>query len=159
MCNTSNSHLGSWNGGKIEPSYLNKWRLWTGGLHINEEMWTPTISSHLDLGTESRAKGFHQLHDNSNLNYQQLPMWNWAENQLNQELDAKTTELRTERNLLMALRNGEKDRTQKDLRVPFLFLIASKCYQKFTLDSISTTKSVLKKIQVCQCKDLTDPFQ
>lgn len=46
--------------------------------------------------------------------------WGPVKSQLKWELKAERAELRTERNLPVALRNSKRDRTQKDLQVPHL---------------------------------------
>lgn len=65
------------------------------------------------------------------------------ENQSDQELSAKTAELRTKKNLPMALRYGKKDRELKGLTGTMLvFLVVPEAIRSFPLDPNAATKSI-----------------
>lgn len=88
-----------------------------------------------------------------------FPMWNlgtvWGEIpnkcgtvaiQLDQEFDVKRVELRTERNLSMALRNGEKDRQLKSVQgVPCLCFSLSLKLPEESFNPTIATKTINKQ--------------
>ena len=146
-----------WTGESIDQADLNKWELWSG---CSTWIGNTTTNSSTWILRQNQELGV--LHSESwELRSKRLGAWLWAElcqlswvlekaicqfkpihpaqeNQLDWEFNAKRMELKTDRNFLMALRDGEKDSALKR-GTTAVFLVAPKCHQKFTSVPVTTT--------------------